>query len=108
MGFVDEIKDEPASLGVGISAESFYSKPRTKKRPKPMPAAADPDLDPKMALLQEVKVKLERLPLKEAMDGFSRIKVSPPRKRRGSGQGDAGGWPSTTPNPSGGGRSNNV
>ena len=27
---------------------------------------------------------------------------------RGSGQGDAGGWPSTTPNPSGGGRSNNV
>ena len=90
MGFGDEIKDEPASLGVGISAESFYSKPRTKKRPKPMPAA-DPDPDPKMALLQEVKVKLERLPLKEAMDGFSRIKVSPPRKRRGSGQGDSGG-----------------
>ena len=90
MGFVDEIKDEPAALGVGISAESFYSKPRTKKRPKPTPAS-DPDLDPKMALLQEVKVKLERLPLKEAMDGFSRIKVSPPRKRRGSGQGDAGG-----------------
>ena len=88
LGYGDEIRDEqPAECG-GISAESFYSKPKTKKR------KAASDLDPKMALLQEVKVKLERLPLKEAMDGFSRIKVSPPRKRRGSGQREDanGGW----------------
>ena len=103
LGYGDEIKDEPAlGVGCGISAESFYSKPNAKKRSKSGVAAAATaaDLDPKITLLQEVKVKLERLPLKEAMDGFSRIKVSPPRKRRGSGErrdgsgkGDGnGGW----------------
>ena len=93
LGYGDEIKDEPVT---GISAESFYSKPNAKKRPKSSiiaTTAAAADLDPKITLLQEVKVKLERLPLKEAMDGFSRIKVSPPRKRRGSGLRDGnGGW----------------
>ena len=92
LGYGDEIKDEPVT---GISAESFYSKPNAKKRPKcsVIAIATATDLDPKITLLQEVKVKLERLPLKEAMDGFSRIKVSPPRKRRGSGLRDGnGGW----------------
>ena len=84
LGYGDEIKEEPAA---GISAESFYSKPAAaKKRPK-----NDPKIDPKIMLLQEVKVKLERLPLKEAMDGFSRIKVSPPRKRKSEEKGDSGG-----------------
>ncbi len=66
----------PSNVG-GISPRSFYKSSSSRKR-------KSSKVDPRM-MFREVKVKLEKLPLREAMavneDLFAKIKVSPPRKR---------------------------
>lgn len=104
LGFGDEIKEEDAmTIAGGISPKSFYPNSNSSRKKKNrnkasnnsvMSAIANNRLkidsslnlncDPKI-MFQQVKVKLEKLPLKEVMAAneakFSKINVSPPRKR---------------------------